>query len=375
MPEPAPEPVAQDAGVLIDAPGAWPELAGYPQVEPERVIALPVRPDVPRFEVGGPVIVGDIAVVASSQFGFVGVDWRRGAIAWSKPAGAHVAPPLVEERSVVLVGDCLTPPAIGDGELLLGCMRVVTAAGADEAYTAIRGKRAVAAFAAARGEQALWSDGGRAVRWRRGEVAVSIDLVTGIAKPASAVPPPLSVTYKDRTWRVVQEDGRIVARLASAPKREAWSTKHAYTAVIGAVWLPDQSPLLRVANTGAFGGIPEIHLLDIDATGSLRATAARPTPGIGLLGWATSSIGDAAIVVRMDKTIRRDFVVGYAANAMLRWVHPLPEVPRADPVGIAVVPDAVIVFHDGDTLTILPELSAPPTAPGAGRAPSENPTP
>ena len=122
-------------------------------------------------------------------------------------------------------------------------------------------------------------------------------------------------------------------------------------------------------------GAHEIHLFDVDATGSLHATAARPTPGIALLGWGTSSIGDAAIAVRMDRSIRRDFVVGYAANAMLMWVYPLPEVPRADPVGVAVAPEAVIVFHDGDTVTILPELSAPPTAPGASRAPSENPTP
>jgi hypothetical protein len=60
---------------------------------------------------------------------------------------------------------------------------------------------------------------------------------------------------------------------------------------------------------------------------------------------------------------------------MVMWVYPLPEQPRPDPVGVAVAPDAVIVFHDGDTFTVLPELSAPPTAPGAGRAPSRNPTP
>src|SRR5690606_20708354 len=33
----------------------WPELAHLPIVEPVRVIALPARPDVPRFTVGGPV--------------------------------------------------------------------------------------------------------------------------------------------------------------------------------------------------------------------------------------------------------------------------------------------------------------------------------
>jgi hypothetical protein len=57
------------------------------------------------------------------------------------------------------------------------------------------------------------------------------------------------------------------------------------------------------------------------------------------------------------------------------YVYPLPEVPRADPVGVAIAPDAVLVFHDGDTFTVLPELSVPPTAPGAPKASSQNPTP
>jgi hypothetical protein len=82
-----------------------------------------------------------------------------------------------------------------------------------------------------------------------------------------------------------------------------------------------------------------------------------------------------AIAIRLDASLRRDFIAGYAVNAMVMWIYPLPEQPRLDPVGVAVTPDAVVAFHDGDTLTILPELSAPPTAPGAGRAPSRNPTP
>jgi hypothetical protein len=77
----------------------------------------------------------------------------------------------------------------------------------------------------------------------------------------------------------------------------------------------------------------------------------------------------------MDASLRHDFIVGYAANALLMYVYPLPEVPRADPVGLAIAPDAVLVFHDGDTFTVLPELSAPPTAPGATERPSQNPTP
>ena len=42
----------------------------------------------------------------------------------------------------------------------------------------------------------------------------------------------------------------------------------------------------------------------------------------------------------MDSSLRHDFLVGYAANALLMYVYPLPEVPRADPVGVAVAPDA-----------------------------------
>ena len=100
-----------------------------------------------------------------------------------------------------------------------------------------------------------------------------------------------------------------------------------------------------------------------------------PAPGIGLIGHAIDSVGDVALAVRLDRSLERDYIAGYAANALLMWTYPLPRVPRADPVGIAIAPDAVVVFHDGDTFTVLPELSAPPTAPGAVRPPSENATP
>jgi hypothetical protein len=133
--------------------------------------------------------------------------------------------------------------------------------------------------------------------------------------------------------------------------------------------------MIRVANVGTFGGRAELNLLDIDATGSLHGQAAFPVPALSLLGFAASPVGDVAIAVRLDASLRRDFIVGYAANALLMYVYPLPGVPRADPVGVAIAEDAVVAFHDGDTVTVLPELSTPPTAPGAPRAPSQNPTP
>ena len=377
----APVVIADDARRAdAAAPGAWPELAELPRAEPLRTITLPSRPDVPQFDVGGPAIAKDLAVVASSQFGFVAVDWRRGGIVWTKPAGGRVAPPIVRNGSFLLIGACATPPVIPDDHALLGCMRSVTPSGADEQYVAVHGKtKLVEEFAGAAGAQQLFLDGERSVRWRRGDAAVAIDVMNGVATPATAEPPPIGVTYKDRHWDISQVDGKLVARENG---KVAWGTEHPYTALIGSVWLPGQGPMIRVANVSSQSGFPEVRLLDIDATGSMNGQAAwTPVPGISVLGQAISPVGDVALAIRMDKSIKRDFVAAYAANALLIYVYPLPEILRADPVGVAIaldderVPEAVVVFHDGDTLTVLPPLSSPPTAPGAARGPLENPTP
>jgi hypothetical protein len=359
---------------LPDAAAAWPELTGMTHVEPVRVVALPVKPTTPRFELGGPALAGDVAVVASSQFGFVAVDYHRGQIAWAKPAGEHVAPPLVRGGDVYLIGECVSAPEVPAGERLLGCLRTVTPTGGDRNYVAIHGRAPeLVDFALGAGLERVWAEDERTIMWRRGEHAVAVDPITGVAKPARADDPALVVHYKGRTWQIFQTpEARIAAREHG---KLAWSTERAYTTLLGAVYLPGQSPMVRVSTAGAFGGHPELLLMDIDATGSLHGQVARPVPGIGLLGHAIDAVGDTALAVRLDASLQRDFVVGYAANAMLMWVYPLPRQPRADPVGLAIAPDAVLVFHDGDTLAVLPELSAPPTAPGAARVPSENTTP
>ena len=380
MPAHLTPPVTQDAGAPRDAgrdaapgdgPTSWPALADLPIVDPVRVIGLPARSDVPRFDVGGPIVVGDVAVVSSSQFGFVAVDWRRGELVWTKPAGSHVAPPVAKADSAVLIGDCLTPPEPPGGERLLGCVRVVTKNGADESYAAIHGAK-VDAFAEEPGVQQVWLDGERRVRWRRGDQAVTVDLLTGAAAPASIDPPPVHVVYRNHAWDISRTPERIVARERG---KLAWQTRRAYGSLLGAVYLAELAPMVRVASLGAFGGIPELNLLDIDATGSLHGQVAFPVPGIATLGDAIDSVGNTAIAVRLDASLHHDFVVGYAANALLMYVYPLPEVMRADPVGVVVASDAVLVFHDGDTFTVLPELSAPPTAPGAPSRPSDFATP
>ena len=129
-------------------------------------------------------------------------------------------------------------------------------------------------------------------------------------------------------------------------------------------------------------GAPEVRLIDASALADGTGQAAWDgVPGIAVLAYAISPVGDVALAVRLDKSLRHDYIVGFSANALLRWVYPLPELTRTEPIGIALgldaerAPVAVVVFHDGDLVTVLPELSSPPTAPGAIRGPSENATP
>ncbi|HEY5920915.1 MAG TPA: hypothetical protein VIV11_04555, partial [Kofleriaceae bacterium] len=250
--------IAKDAGTSDSAGNApWPELAGLPTVEPTRVIALPVKLDVPRFTVGGPVLAGGVAVISSSQFGFIAIDYRAGHIAWNKPAGARVAPPHVVDGNVVLIGECVNPPEVKPGETLLGCMRVVTPTGADVAYVAVHGKR-VEEFAGASGEQRVYS-GDKGLVWLRGDHAVAIDLMSGVATPAPGGAPPLAITYKDKTWRIRRTDEGIIA----AEGKPAWRTEGSYGTLLGGVYIPGQSPLVRVASAIRHEGKPEILVFDI----------------------------------------------------------------------------------------------------------------
>ncbi|HRC59181.1 MAG TPA: hypothetical protein PKU97_24830, partial [Kofleriaceae bacterium] len=79
-------------------------------------------------------------------------------------------------------------------------------------------------------------------------------------------------------------------------------------------------------------------------------------PGIQLLASATGARNAAALVVRLDRSLRRDYVIAYTGGARVAWVYPLPDALRSDAVGVAVEKDAVLVFHDGDTLTVLPPI-------------------
>jgi hypothetical protein len=123
--------------------------------------------------------------------------------------------------------------------------------------------------------------------------------------------------------------------------------------------------MVRVAHLEGVSGRGFVEVLDIDATGSKRGQAAFPVPGIQLLGHASAADGGVALAIRLDTSLRRDFIARYDGRGNLLWVWPLPDALRSDPVGVAIASDDhVVAFHDGNRVTVLPP-----------RGPSENATP
>jgi hypothetical protein len=347
---------AGDAGALE----RWPELASLPRVVPVQVIELPVRIDVPRFEVYGPLISGEVAIVASSQFGFTAVDWRHGKIAWNKPTGAHIAPPVaLADGTIALLGDCATAPQT---ELaVMGCLRVVTSAGADLSYGAVVGDAELAKRMRGPGPQRSWRIDDRHLAWQRGDTSVTIDLTTGRAVADAPAPAPLRIRYRDSELEITLDDGLLSAKDRAG--RIAWRAPGRFSAILGQVaGQLYESPMVRVviaaaARSGASAVASSyFDVLDLDAMSAAGGQAAFPSPGIQLLGTASGAEAEAALAVRLDRSLRRDYVVTYTSGARIAWCYPLPEVLRTDPVGLAISDQAVLVFSDGDTLTVLPAI-------------------
>lgn len=361
---------ARDARIVSDgraAPGdpaaeltAFPELAELPRIPAVREIAVPARVDVPRFEVHGPILGGGVAIVASSQLGFAAVDWKSGKIVWTRPSGARVAPPLVMPTGdVILLGDCATPPPTD--EPVVGCVQVVSTGGADRSSGAVIASAEVVAAMREPGAQKTWRIDDQKVAWQRGTARITIDLSTGRARTGAPDAPPFVVRYQKQELAVSLVEEELSARSLDG-KREAWKASGRFAALIGVVLgQPYETPMLRVVRAGAVrgaapGGAPYFDVLDIDAMTAAGGQAAFPAPGIQLIGHGASPSAAAVLAVRLDRSLRRDYVVAYTSTARIAWAYPLPIVMRTDPVGVAIADDAVIAFHDGDTITVLPPV-------------------
>jgi hypothetical protein len=338
----------------------WTSQYSLPWIDAGKVVKLQVSNSAPLFDAVGPVVDGDVAIVGTSQLGFVAMRWRDGTIAWTKPAGLHLAPPIFKGEHWHLISECPRAIAEDQSQIILGCLRVVARNGSDVAFLAIVGEaKALSPFASATGTAQTWSiaTSGGTIGWQRGDVAVAIDPVTGAAKPTDATAGHKYAEIKAKQMRFSLEDEKLVARNADAA--EQWRIGDRFTALLSVVrGATHEAPMVRVARFSArFNPRGELDVLDVDATGSRHGQAAFPTPGIGLLGFHCNELGGCALAVRVDSTLQHDLVVGYSATGKQLWVHALPEIARADAVGVAVTKDATLVFHDGNSVTSLPGIN------------------
>jgi hypothetical protein len=358
-------PVIIDTNALADATVAsWFNQYALPWISASRVMVLAAPLDVPRFSSVGPVVDGDSALLGSSQLGFVAIRWRQGSVAWSKPAGMHLAPPLMMQGSWQLISDCPAPMDSDDDQIILGCLRTVSHDGTDLSLMPIVGQRAgVAEFSETSGPQQTWTIEQPApqsqpmIGWQRGDTAIAIDSITGKASLTKQRAGEIYADIKGERVQFALADEQLVARRRDG--QELWRLHERFAALIGVIWGSRyEAPMLRLVRVSTrLNPRGEIDLLDVDATGSKHGQAAFPTPGIALLGRHSSVDGATAFSVRVDSSLQHDLVVGYSASGERRWAFALPEIPRADPVGIAVTGDAVLVFHDGDRVSVLPALN------------------
>lgn len=344
----------------------FPELADLPRTRALRILELPARIDVPRFDVHGPVLFPsepDLAMVATSQLGFYAVNWRTGKPAWIRPAGTHLAPPAVlPTGDVVLLGDCAIAPEVE--EHVLGCARVISAAGSDRSDGVIVGPAALAEQMAGPGPQRTWALDEQRVAWQRGEHALTLELPAGRVRAGAAPPPPALVRHGALELAItLDREGQLRAHRVGGRGEQVWQGLAEFSALLAVIPARGHdSPMLRLARPSSVRSVGEssagasFDVLDLDALTGTGAQAATPAPGIQILATASGPNQSAALVVRLDRSLRRDYVIAYTSTAHVAWVYPLPEALRPDPVGLAIAADAVLVFHDGDTLSVLPPI-------------------
>jgi hypothetical protein len=387
-----------DAAAAAAADPGWPELADLPPAEPWRIVDLPVSaPDAAPTSAGGPLVIDQIAVVATARAGFVAIDLTTANVLWSRRAGARVAPPVERGDRAVLVGDCPPgpPPAVAKGEVALGCFDIVDPVHvADERAGIVHGPaKTLAAFDRASGAERTTTTGDGALLWRRGDRAIRVDLTSGVATPASPadVSDHVDLTYDGAHWTYTLEGDTLTGAADGKPK---WTTTTSNAVLIGAFNdTPPRIPLVRLAGRGRARNEPaapgkrhgpgtahepqrptRLLLLDMAGTDGTLGQVSHSFPGAAAEASAFGAGGATIVAIRLDDSAMRHYVAAFDGNGLPMWAWPVPEpaAPRAVPPQVALTMDQWVVVLFDDRVAFLPLVSQAPTP---EPAPSRNPTP
>jgi len=360
-PPPAP---ATDA-----APGdpAWRALDGFPHAQPRWHVTGIQDPLALALDAHGPLVLGDVAIVAASGIGAMGVDLKRGEILYQRAQGTHVALPApIAPGQVLTVGDCLAPVDVPAGQALIGCYSVLSvrdpaAYGAGSLIASQADADALGGGPTTLALTGRTAYLGRSDGWIRWEVA---DPPRGEARAAAVprreVPPGAgrpAITIGDGDDQVdlwaaddvlelryhdpeVLSDRSAVKDISSAP------------GALGAI-ADDPRAVRALRLTPGESSIQPI-VVHVDGL-ELRALG-DPLPGLQVLAAAHGARG-FAIAVRLDTSLQHDYVAALTADGLVTWVYELPPPPnggRAQPTGLAITDDLVVVFHDAVAVAALP---------------------
>jgi hypothetical protein len=361
----APPRDAAPVASAADAGAAPTPLAAMPKARPRWTVTLDAAP-VPAVDVHGPILVGDAALVAGSAIGIAGIDIKTGAILTERPAAGSVGIAALDDERALAVGDCTDAIRPPKGDALIGCYVVM-----DAHHEAVYGAGSIVAPQ----KDAAQLGGGATTLF------------------ISEKPPRLAFVGRDdpdAPWlRFVLADpprGEVLAEAIETREVPIGARAASVSVPAGQFWVVDDVLEVRhhdpqslsnrssVMNIAAAPGA--LHALDDDRVRAFRLVpgerALQPiiidpatlrlddlgtaVPGIDLLAAAHGTKG-YAIAVRLDTSLANDYVAAFTTDGTLSYAYALPPPPnggRALPVGIAMTDDAVIVFHDGNTISALP---------------------
>lgn len=361
----APPPPAPDAAVIGDP--AWRALDGFPHAVPRWHLTGIQDPLALARDAHGPILIDGVAIVAASGIGAMGVDLARGEILYQRAQGSHVPLPVpIAPDQLLTVGDCLSPVDVPKGAELIGCYTVLAlrdpaayGAGsliASPADAAALGGGSTALAVTGRTAYLGRSDGW--IRWELGDPPRGEARATAVPRrdvPEHAGSPSLTVGEGDDRVELWSVDDVLELRYHDPSLISDRSAVKDISSAPGALGAISDDP--RAARAFRLPqGEAAIQPVVIHVDGLELRELGTAMPGISLLA-AAHGVRGYAIAVRLDATLQHDYVAALTADGRVAWVYELPAPPgggRAQPVGLAMTDQLVVVFHDAVAVAALP---------------------
>lgn len=378
---PAPAPAATEPAP--DEPGA----AGGAGPEPAWVTRVPATPGMPVLEAAeGPVLAGDLVLVASSSIGFAAVERATGAVRWQRRGEEQPQRPIARGDLALLPGRCAAeiddaPPsrpvagcveevALASGELarrrwviapgptprprVLGAVGDALIWGADGVVWIDRGDPVVIATHAegATPLAVTLTEAGALVVWRDA-------IETVVRGEAGGFEAGTRRELPDRILRGVTDPvavGEVLALVVDdvlqgwhpASGQVAWRASARMSYAPGSVVRRDEI----VRAVALDGGL---HVVDIDPARGAIVREGERRPALQASSARFDAAGGLMVAVRPSVSLLRDQVMAFDADGRHRWTWdvPVPTAARLDPVGVDGDERDVFVFYDGRELARL----------------------